>query len=250
MKIRTLKVIAFLLLSTLWAGKSFGQEAPGDSINHQTSFGQVVSNFYIAIGQESRLYNGPEYHPYDRNIKGSALFPLDAETWATGKVNYDGIDYEGVPLMYDIYKDVLVALLYNHFSMYILQSDRVRDFTFSGHHFIRINADSLVNDRADISTGFYEQLYKGKTAVLVKWVKTIQHSTSITTILETYFIENHDFYLLKGNTYYKVNSKGAFLDALKDKKPALQKYLKDNHINFRQDPATAMAILAAYYDRI
>ncbi len=250
MQIRTLKVIAFLLLSVFWAKTSFGQETPGDSTIRQASLGQAVSNFYISIGQESRVYNGIEYHPYDRTIKGTALFPLDAETWATGKVTYDGISYDGVPMMYDIYKDVLVALLYNHFSMYILQSNRVRDFSFSGHQFIRVNADSLTNDRSGISTGFYEQLYKGKTMVLAKWVKTIQHSTSITTVLETYFIENHDYYLLKGNTYYKVNSKGAFLDVLKDKKPALQKYLKDNHINFRQDPATAMAILAAYYDRI
>lgn len=250
MKIRTLKVIAFLLPSIFLTKTSFGQETPADSTIRQASLGQAVSNFYISIGQESRVYNGIEYHPYDRTIKGTALFPLDAETWATGKVTYDGINYDGVPLMYDIYKDVVVALLYNHFSMYILQSDRVRDFSFSGHHFIRVNADSLTNDRSGISTGFYEQLYKGKTTVLAKWVKTIQHSTSTATVLETYFIENHDYYLLKGNTYYKVNSKGAFLDVLKDKKSALQKYLKDNHINFRQDPANTMAILAAYYDRI
>jgi hypothetical protein len=152
--------------------------------------------------------------------------------------------------MYDIYKDLLIALLYNHFSSYSLVTEKVQDFSFSGHHFVRVNADSLVNDNSGITTGFYDQLYGGKTEVLAKRSKSIQNSTNIASAVETYFLENDDFFVKKGNIYYKVSSKGSFLKVFKDKKAALQQYLKDNNINFNQNREIAMASLAAYYDRI
>lgn len=234
----------------LFASNSFGQMAPADSISRQNSIDRTVSDFYLAIGQQSRLYNGHEYVPYDPHIKGNALYPPDAQTWATGEVTYDGIIYKSVPLKYDIYKDVLIALLYNHFSSYMLVNEKVHDFGFSGHHFVRINADSLVNDKSGITTGFYDRLYGGKTEVLAKRSKSIQHSTDITIILETYFIEKDDYYVKKGNTYYNVGSKSSFLKVFKDKKAALQQYMRDNHINFSENREVAMAALASYYDQI
>ncbi|HZX57476.1 MAG TPA: hypothetical protein VFE54_02080 [Mucilaginibacter sp.] len=249
MKKYLLKLCVLCFLSVITAGKLFGQAAPADSSVVQNATAQTIANFYISIGQQSRLYSGHEYLPYERTIKGNALYPLDAETWASGEVNYDGVLYKGVPMMYDIYKDVLVVLLYNHFSMYTLLNERVHDFTFSGHHFVRVVADSLVNDKSGISTGFYNQLYGGKVEVLAKRIKTIQNSTNIAISLETYFIAKTVYYVRKGNTYYEVSGQSSFLNVLKDKKPLLQKYIKDNNIKFRQDPESAMASLAAYYDQ-
>jgi hypothetical protein len=250
MKKYLLKLCMLCFLSIITAGKLLGQAAPADSSGAQGQTQQTIANFYIAIGQQSRLYNGHEYLPYDRSIKGTALYPFDAETWASGEVNYDGLLYKGVPMMYDIFKDKLVVLLYNHFSMYTLLDERVHDFSFSNRHFVRVNADSLTNDKSVISTGFYEQLYGGnKIEVLAKRIKTVQNSTNIAISLETYFIAKSEYYLRKGNAYYKVGSQGSFLNALKDKKPQLEKYMKDNSIKFRQDPEGAMASLAAYYDQ-
>lgn len=248
MNIRTLPVFS-VLFSMFLAGNAFGQQAQNENGGLQASLNQTASDFYIAIGQESRLYNGTEYHPYSPRIKGTPYFPLDAQTWATGEVTYDGVLYKGVPMMYDIVKDVVVALLYNHFSMYTLIDDRVQDFSFSGHHFVRISADSLVNDKSGISTGFYDQIYSGKLEVVAKWSKTIQQTSSSSTTLESYFTDTHDYYLRKGNTYYKVNSQSTFLNALKDKKAALQQYLRSNKIKFKQNPELAMIALATYYDK-
>ncbi|MDB5136146.1 MAG: hypothetical protein JWP37_2749 [Mucilaginibacter sp.] len=243
------KLCVLCFLSTICIGKSFGQEAQNDSTYLKNMLAQTVSNFNKSIGQQSRLYNGAEYQLYDRTIKGTALFPLDAETWELGQVNYDGIFYKDVPMMYDIYKDVVVVLLYNKFSMYTLLDERVHDFNLSGHHFVRVEADSL-NSRSGIGTGFYDELYGGKIEVLAKRTKTIQNSTNVTANLETYFIEKNDYYLRKGNAYYSVGSQSSFLNVLKDKKKILQQYIKDNNIKFRKDPEGAMANIAAYYDTL
>jgi len=242
-----LKASILCVLFAICISSSFAQATQGDSTYLQNTLAQTIAGFDKAIDQQSRLYNGQEYLGYDRVIKGTALFPLDATTWLPGQVNYDGITYKNIPMMYDIYRDVAVVLLYNKFSKYILISERVRDFTLLDHHFVRVEVDSLANP--GISTGFYDQLYSGKIQVLAKRIKTIQTST-VQITLETYFSEKHSYYLRKGNTYYSIGSQRSILNVLKDKKKQLQQYIRDNNIQFRDDPEENMAKIAAYYDQL
>jgi len=246
MKKHILRISLLCFSSAFFMGRSSAQTAMPDSANLQIA----SANFYKAIGQESRLYNGHEYQPYDPHIKNSALFPDDAKTWAMGKVTYDNIDYSGVPMMYDIYKDAVVVQLYNKFSMFTLLSERVQDFSFSGRHFIRINADQITDNKAELTTGFYEQLYAGKLEILAKRRKTIQNSSNAVAAPETYFSATNDYYLKKGNIYYKIGSKGSILKLLKDKKSDIQKYLKQNNISYVDNPELAMVKIASYYDQI
>jgi hypothetical protein len=251
MKKGILKIATLFFLSVFFIDKSFGQIASNDSSYLQTSITQTVSNFYKSIGQQSRLYDGHEYLPYDLHIKGNALFPYDAQGWEQGEVTYDGILYKNVPMMYDVNKDALVVLLYNKFTMYTLLKSRVHDFSFSNHHFFRLDADSISNDKSGIVSGYYDQLYGGKIEVLARRSKSIQNSTnSVALAPETFFVSTNDYYLRKGNIYYKIGSKGSVLNVLKDKKSELQQYLKTNKIKFNANPDDAMAKMAAYYDHL
>jgi hypothetical protein len=250
MKNHILKLSLLCVLGTI-SIKSFGQASQNDTAYLKNTLTQTIANFNKSIGQESRLYNGAEYMLYDRTIKGLPLFPLNAEGWESGIVNYDGIIYKDVPMKYDIYRDVVAVLLYNKFSQYTLLSERVHDFSLSGHHFVRVNADTLnANDHSGISTGFYDQLYGGKIEILAKRVKTIQNSTNVTATLETYFIERNEYYIRKGNIYYSISGQSSLLKVLKDKKQLLQQYIRDNKIKFRRDPEGAMANIASYYDHL
>jgi hypothetical protein len=247
---RILKISIWCILYVISASNSFGQTASNDSTYLQNTIAQTESNFRKAIGQESRLYNGPEYLLYDRNIKGNALYPLDATTWQPSEVNYDGIVYKGVPIMYDIYRDQLAAVLYNRFSIYVFLSERVHDFTLFDHHFVRIVADSLSTNNSGVTTGFYDQLYGGKIEVLAKRIKNIQNSTSTIGVPETYFSAKNEYYIKKGNIFYNVSSKRSFLNVLKDKKSLLQKYIRENNISFRDNREAYMAQVASYYDHL
>jgi hypothetical protein len=247
---RILKASIWCILYVISASSSFGQTASNDSTYLQNTIAQTESNFRKAMGQESRLYNGPEYQLYDRSIKGNAFYPLDVTTWQNGEVNYDGIVYKGVPMQYDIYRDQLTAVLYNRFSIYTFLSDRVHDFTVADHHFVRIVADSINNNNSGITTGFYDQLYEGKIDVFVKRVKTIQNSTSSIGTPETYFSAKDEYYIRKSHTFYNISSKSSFLNVLKDKKSLLQKYIRDNNIDFRDNREAAMVQIASYYDHL
>lgn len=246
MKKHSLRIILLCFSSAFFMGRSFAQTNLPDTASLQIA----SANFYKAIGQESRLYNGHEYQPYDLRIKNNALFPYDAKTWVIGDVDYDNITYSGVPMMYDIYKDVVVVQLYNRFSMFTPLSERVQNFSFSGHHFIRIEADQIADNKAELVTGFYDQLYSGKIEILAKRRKTLQNSSNAVAAPETFFSETNDYYLKKGNVYYKIGSKGSILKLLKDKKGELQKHIKQNNIRFGDDPEFAMVKIASYYDQI
>ncbi|MGF7041022.1 hypothetical protein [Mucilaginibacter lappiensis] len=242
------KLLLYLIvISCALVNKSaLGQTAANDTSVQSIALARITDTYNTAIGQQSRLYNGPEYDLYNPNIKGNAYFS-DINSFTQGAVTYDGIIYKDVPMMYDLYKDVVVVMLYNKFSRFTLLKERVQSFDLLNHHFTYIRTDSLnVNS---ISTGFYDQLYNGNLEVLVKRSKAIQ-STSGTNTIENYFTSGKSFYLKKGNSYYSIGGQGTLLSLLKDKKKELQQYIKANKIKFNKTPEEAMVAIAARYDEL
>lgn len=241
-----LKFIAISFISMAFGKTLKGQSLVADTSSQQQKINSLIQSYTTAIGENSRLYNGPEYEQYDPAIKGNAYYD-DVNTWKIGSVNYGDVTYTNVPMMYDIYKDCVVALLYNKTSRYTLLNDKLHYFNLAGNHFVYINVDSLKNP--GIRNGIYNQLYKGKTVVLEKRSKTIQIGT--TGNLESYFTAaKKEIYLKKGAEYYNINSVSSILKALQDKKKQVQLFISDNRINYKADPEQALVKIAAYYDQL
>lgn len=228
---------------TISAGRLSAQTA-----TDSTGYNRVVAGYYTAIGKQSHLYNGTEYEFYPPHIKGNA-YVFDVNAFKAGSVNYDGVDYYNVPMLYDLNKDAVIILLYNNFTKVSLISERVSDFSLLGHSFVRINADSLTGVKK-VATGFYDQLFKGRHVQLfAKRAKTIQTTTGTTT-LETFFSESKDYYLKIGNDYFSFGGKGALLSLLKNRKKELNQFIKANNIDYRNDPEPSMTAIVKYYDQI
>ena len=236
----------FLFLKSA-SGQAIGQ----DTTVLQAALANANAVYTKAIGEQLPLNNGPEYNFYNSlKIKGSAYFMEMGFTPAA--VYYDGAEYKGVPLLYDLYKDQLAAILFDQYSKYLLINDRVQYFDLLGHHFININADTLSNNTA-IKTGYYEELYHGRSEALSKRYKLIQNYTSTTGAQEAYSYftaTKEDFFIRKDNVYYRVSSKRELLDILKGKRKQLQQYIKTNKIKFNEDSGHALADVAGYYDQI
>jgi len=224
------------------------QSTRSDSSSQQNAFNNAVTAFNASMGKQSQLYNGPEYYLYSPIIKGNAYFS-EVNTFTSGSVYYNDVFYSGVPMLYDLNKDEVVVLLYNHFSRFSLIQDKVKWFDFLGHHFININADTI-NINSGVKSGFYDEIYNGKTKVLVKRVKDIQTNNGGLNGLESYFNAYTEYYFLKAHVYYSVSGQGSFLEILKDKRKELQEYIKSNKIKFRKTPEDALVKIAAYYDHL
>jgi hypothetical protein len=236
-----------VLLCLVVRQNCFSQAATKDSSSQQNALNSALTRYYASLGKESPLFNGTEYYFYDPLIKGNAYF-MDVNAFTPGSVFYDGLFYTGVPMLYDLYGDKVVVLLYNHFSKFSLIAEKVQNFDFLGHHFVNINVDTL-NNNTLIKSGFYDELYHGKTEILAKRTKSIQTSVGGQSS-ESYFDPAKEYYVRKKNAYYSFSSKGSLLDVLKDRKKELQQYIRTNDINYRKDPEDAMVKIASYYDHL
>lgn len=247
MRRRTYLPLIWGILCLIVSKKSFSQGAKPDSSSQQGALNGTLSVFYASIGKQSSLYNGTEYTYYDPLITGNAYFS-DVKAFAPGVVNYNGITFSQVPMLYDIYSDQIVVLLYNHFTKFALVKEKVTSFDYLDHHFVNIDADTLANNTV-LQSGYYDELYNGKTQVLAKRSKNIQTAAGQTT-LESYFNPVKSYYIRKNNVYYEISSKSSMLDVLKDKKKLVQQYIRASQLNFRRDPEEAMVKIASYYDQI
>jgi hypothetical protein len=223
------------------------QSAAPDSSLQRDALNNTFSLFYSSLGKQSPLFNGTESYSYDPLIKGNAYY-ADVNAFTPGVVNYGNIVFKNVPMLYDIYGDQVVTLLYNHFTKITLIKDKVSSFDFLDHHFIRVDTITFLNNPV-IKPGYYDELYNGKLQVLVKYSKNIQTYTGGLTP-ETYFNAEKDYFIRKNNLYYSFSSQGGLLDILKDKKKELQKYIRENQIKYRKTPEEAMVKIASYYDHL
>lgn len=236
------------VLCVLFNNHAFAQaSSQADTGSQQNARKNARSLYYSSLGKESPLYNGTAYYLYDPIIKGNAYYS-DVNAFTRGSVDYDNMHFTNVPMLYDIYADAVVILLYNHFSTVALIKDKVNSFDFLDHHFIRIDTVTFLNNPV-IKPGFYDEVYNGQSQVLVKTSKDIQTTSNIQT-LENYFELSKSFFIRKNNIYYTFSSQGSLLDILKDKKKELQKYIKQNHIRYRSNPEDAMVKIASYYDQL
>ena len=245
---RTLLKLAIVCFYTLLFGtSSYAQAGYADTSARQATIDNMIANYNVAIGDQARLYNGPEYNFYSRIISGSAYFS-DAPDFVPGTVTYDGFTFKNVAMLYDLYKDVVVMQLPGKVASVQLLSERVESFDLLGHHFIRIDP-ALTPGGSNLAVGFYDQLYNSKSELLVRREKVIQNSNS--AVLDTYFTPSSAKMYLKINGVYKsFDNEKSMLTILEGKKKELKQYIKDKKISFKENKEQAMVSVITYYDLI
>jgi len=235
-------LVAILLCTVFWQ-TSAAQSIVPDTTYYASALKNNQQLYNSGIGYQSRLVNGRQYFYYERLYTGDAYYM--GYEWRPADIDYDGVIYNNVQMLYDVYKDIVVVQLPNKEDNYSLSSAKLSRFTLLGHTFIRIDADTA---NVDFKPGFYDLLYAGKTLALAKTIKTLQNTGS--QITDKSFVEEKSYFLKYKGIYYEVGSEGAALKVFKNKKKELQQYIKSNGVKFRRDPEQAIVKIAAYYDHL
>jgi len=246
------KPLLISLICFLWCAlaseKSFSQILP-DTSAQQGAFNKAVTQFRAALGGQSPIYNGRQYFFYEHYLKGNAYFQ-DVSDFTAGSVFYDGALYINVSMIYDLYGKKIVVLMPDHFSTISLLNERVKSFDFLNHHFINISADTLIHNEAGLKSGYYDEIYQGKTQVLVRRSKSIQEISGGFEGIEHHFSYSADFYVKKNNIYYSAGNQNTLLEVLKDKRKELQHFIKSSKIKFRKNPEESLVKISSYYDHL
>ncbi len=229
------------VMTMLTGGRAFAQAA--DSTNYLAGKKAIVSLFNNATRDQSLIYYGMRHDGYDRRIEGGAYF--QAAEWKPGTLRYKGFTYENVPIRFDEVKQELVVLYRDDASALVLESKYLSQFTIDGHQFYHLPADTVDNV---IREGFYDRIYHGKINVFVSR-KKIYTSTVVPEVREE-FVEETKYYILKDNTWFSSQNKGAMLKVLSDKKNEIKQYMKKHRMGFKSNPELVLAAVASYYETL
>lgn len=232
----------FLCLISL-ACHSSGQDPAAAAAFIADARNSAVNAYYQFTGRQARLYNGIDHTGYYSSIKGTAYYVNDS--LLKGSVVYDGLLFKDVPLIYDMYQDEVVTLHFNGLKMTLL-SEKVKEFTFRQHHFVRHVYDSLA--ASSVPTGFYDYLYEGKVTALMHRIKRLDEK--VTDVIVREFLPNDKYYIYENGVYHSFKTYHGLLNALKRKKSEIRRYLKKHKIKFREDPERAIVEAARYYDTL
>lgn len=229
--------LAVMLILLLHYAAIWAQPVPGIA----DSMPAPVQIFYRTVKQTARLYNGTEYVMYDQHIKGDPYFLPQVQP---GSILYDGTLYTNIPMLYETTSGNLVIRQYNNGVLMNLISEKVGQFTLSGHYFVHIVPDSA---NTILTDGFYDRIYNGSASVYVKRQKILFEDGST---FERSFILKDRYFIYANNNWYPVHSQNEALDIFKDKRKEISKYLRQNGLKYRKAPEATLTAIAAYHDKL
>lgn len=237
------KLFATVLLLICGAGLH-AQNLISDSAFVDRARNQAISSYYKFTGNQARLYNGLDHSGYFNSIKGTAYYLNDS--LLNGSIHYDGLSFSPVLMKYDLYKDEVVI---KHFSglQISLLSEKIKEFNFRDHHFVRYIYDSIA--RVGIPTGIYDHLYEGKKMLmLVRRVKKLEEK--VTDEISREFISDDRYYMFRDGKYISFKSKKSFLKLFGSRAREVKKQLRRSGIRYKANREAAILEGAKYYDSL
>jgi len=202
------------------------------------------------LGKNNHLNNGREYNYRHIGVEGNPFF--GENNWNKGSVYYDNQLYEDINMKFDVHNNVLIIVYYDNKGFFVnlqLVNDKIASFSWPGHYFVKIEADTVKNP--ELSSGFYDLLYNGRINVLAKYTKSIQKNYNSTLYLQIFYKKDF-FYIRNGKNVFKVARKRSILKALPNKERELKAYIKKHKLKFKDENLRGIQIagVAAYYDSI
>lgn len=231
-----------LTLSSLLLGANiFAQQHLQDTAFQTAAVDQAKKISVAANAPQAGLYNGSAFlEPPQTSLEQFPYYLYN--DWLTGDVHYDGILYEQVPLMYDIYSDYLITEIPANGTMIRLVNEKIQYFIIQGLVFIKMNHPDLVS-------GFFARLYDGPTQVLARFEKTKQEKIE-SAKLNLEYEPRTRYFILKNGKYFNVRRKSDVLKVLADRKGELKQFAKKERLRFSTQKAESITKLARFYDSI
>lgn len=234
----TFKRLAIFAACQFLFGKTWAQGTSTDTISNLSH--TAVAKFYSSIvNEDQQLYNGPEYIWSYPKSTGHPFYIEDG--FQEGTIQYDGVRYYGVPVQYELVKEVVVVKGAND-ARIELASEKVTEFSVGKGFFKRIA-------HPDLTSSFYQQLYDSKGIEILAQRKKVFKRSGKAEDLDV-FREEDSYYVGKENRYYKIDDAADLYKLFGDKEKSLKNFAKSRKLAFRKDPQTFILEIVGYYNSI
>jgi hypothetical protein len=196
------------------------------------------------LREDQILYNGKMWRNLYYFVKGDQF--LFSKDFLPGSLTINGKSYKNISISYDIYNDEILTPT-NHGSILQLNKEMVDSFTINfenkTYKFINTREDSLKGIK-----GYVNVLYKGKSALYVKYKKEIL----LLAVDNKYdlFTQINRVYFLKNRIVYQITSKSDFFRILGEDKARIRDFMKKNKLKVSKKVPESFIPVIRYYDSL
>ncbi len=235
--------IRFLTIVPL-LGLFFFQQAPAQQLiaeqplaynNKESWFDKIVSR------QNTSIINGPEYF---MPFKGFSTTPFfGSMELANERVAYENQVYENVPLLYDIYDDVLVLRIRDKngmFAMVSVDKSKVEGFTLYHHRFRKLTGPKP-GSPVPVSQ-YFDVLYEGRNLMLVAKRSKSRHVSGYVTEYEP----EEKYYFVKQGQWSQLSGVKSFYRLMEDKKDQINNFIESEKIRIKKKEEKDLIAIAAF----
>lgn len=201
----------------------------------QASAPSEIAKIDQTIGNQNLPYiNGKLHLNYDNTIEPNNHRYFDENQFVSGNIVYDGVNYFGLKLKYDIKEDVLVCLpdQENNYIKINLISEQISEFSLGNKKFT-----NLTNElKSKFKKGFYEKRVEAKKAVLY-----IKYTKNALTILKNnnpqieYFLKKEHLIYTNG-TYFSFDSERDLMEIFPEMKAEIKNFYEKNQKLEKDNP--------------
>jgi hypothetical protein len=212
----------------------------------------IIENDSIAANESEQdtllkrqiLYNGILWENRYHRIKNYQF--LFSDLFLPGTVTINGKTFNNVGIKYDIYSDEIL-IPKSREEILQLNKEMVDSFTISfeskEYRFTNIRADTLKGFK-----GYMNVLYKGKSALYVKYKKNISFSDS--QQYDGGFYQTSLNYFLKDSIVYQIKSANDLFKILNANSAQIKSFIKSNKLKISKKVPESYVPIIRYYDSI
>lgn len=190
------------------------------------------------------LYNGRVWRNHYYNIKETQY--LFSKDFLPGALTISGNTFKNLSIRYDIYNDEIMIPT-NHGSILQLNKEMVDSFNITfqnkAYQFTKIEEDSMKGFK-----GYVNVLYKGKSALYVKYKKEIE----LLAVDRKYdmFYQTLRIYFLKDGIVHLISGKRDFFNLMDEYKLQIRSFIKKNRIKVSKKIPESFVPVIEFYDSL
>jgi hypothetical protein len=196
------------------------------------------------LKEKQILYNGLLWTNQYHKFEGSQY--LFNDIFLPGSLSFNNHLFRNLQIRYDILSDEIM-IPQNRDVIIQLNKEMVDSFTLvfnnKEYRFLNLRDDSLLG-----SSGYFNVLYRGKSTLYAKYIKTI--ATVITDKSNGYFNEIMHLILVLDGEDYKISRLRDFMDLVPVEKERIRSYIREKRLRVTiKDPDSFIPVIR-YYDSL
>ena len=206
----------------------------------------IQQNYRSNIPFDQEIVSGGYFVDPPKEFEGHPY--LITKNFESAQITINGLNYDQVPLLYNIWKDQVLTFQPVHKQKILIRSDKIDAFTLyfeTPISFVRLQENPSYSHHG---SGIYESVGEGPSRVLIKHRKLTKSKREY-SIYSNVFYETQDYFLQKDGEILKVSNRKQVIDFLDLEKKEVRKLSKDSYLDFRTDRKSYLSFLVSLYNQ-